>query len=231
MTEIVKSSRSYESPRRREQAAATRRAILAAAQRLFERDGYTTTSVPAIAEEAGVAVKTIYLAFQTKAKLLRALWEERLAGDEAGVPLEERSSFRAVFDEQDPELALRKLAGRARAVKARSGALMEVIRSAAPADSEIATLWNDIQSKLLEVQGRLVEQLHERGALATTDTKGATDVLWVLNHPSVWQLFVRERGWTGEQYEQWLGDILCSELLSERTRDRGSRGGGRIDRR
>ena len=230
MTEIVKSPRRYDSPRRRQQAAATRRAILAAAQRLFERDGYATTSVPAIAEEAGVAVKTVYLAFQTKAKLLRTLWEERLAGEEVGVPLQERPSFRAVVDEQDPRLQLRKLAARSRAVKTRSGALMEVIRDAAPADPEIAALWNDIQSKLFEVQSRLVEQLQERGALATADTKGATDVLWVLNHPSVWQLFVRDRGWTGEQYEQWLGDILCSELLSERTRERGRRGGAEIDR-
>jgi AcrR family transcriptional regulator len=42
MTEIVK-RRSYDSPRRREQAAATRREILQAARRLFEGDGYAAT--------------------------------------------------------------------------------------------------------------------------------------------------------------------------------------------
>ncbi len=224
MVDAVKSARPYESPRRRRQAAATRRAILAAAQRLFERDGYATTSVPAIAEEAGVAVKTVYLAFQTKAKLLRALWEERLAGDEAGVPLEDRPSYRAVVDEPHPERQLRLLAARSRAVKTRSGALMEVIRNAASADPEIAALWDDIQSKLLAVQTALIEQLHERGALATADRKSATDVLWALNHPSLWQLLVRDRGWTGEKYEQWLGEILCSELL------KGGRTGARLPR-
>ena len=37
MAEGVKPTRRYDSPRRREQAAATRREILEAAQRLFER--------------------------------------------------------------------------------------------------------------------------------------------------------------------------------------------------
>lgn len=213
MGDAVKRARPYESRLRREQAAATRRLILAAAQRLFEQDGYAATSVPSIAEGAGVAVKTVYLAFETKAKLLRVLWDERLGGEEAGIPVKESASYRAVLEERDPERQLQMLAARSRAVKTRSGALMEVIRNAATADQEIAALWDDIQFKLLDVQRAIVEQLHERGALATTDLKCATDVLWTLNHPSVWQLLVRERGWTAEHYEQWLGDILRSQLL------------------
>ena len=74
MAERVKSRRRYDSPRRREQAAATRRQILAAAQELFERDGYAATSMAAIASTAGVSLKTVYLAFETKSGLLRALW-------------------------------------------------------------------------------------------------------------------------------------------------------------
>jgi Bacterial regulatory proteins, tetR family len=42
-------------PRRREQAEATRKEILDAAQRLFERRGYPATSIPSVAEEAGMA--------------------------------------------------------------------------------------------------------------------------------------------------------------------------------
>ena len=81
MSEPVK-TRPYNSPRRREQAAATRREILEAAQRLFERQGYATTTMAAIAAEAGVALKTVYVAFETKSGLLRALWHLLLRGDE-----------------------------------------------------------------------------------------------------------------------------------------------------
>lgn len=223
MDNDVKGRRRYESPRRREQAASTRRGILAAARQLFERDGYAATSVPAIAAEAGVAVKTVYLAFETKATLLRAVWAERLSGDEAAVPVKEQASYREILEETDPERQLRLLAARSRAVKTRSGALMEVIRNATTVDGDIAALWHEIETKLLDVQGSIVGQLHDRNALAHRDVATATDILWTLNHPSVWQLLVRERGWTADQYEQWLGDALCSQLLAVRgTRDAGS---------
>ena len=63
MAERVNPKRRYESPHRRQQAAATRLHILQAAQRLFEQQGYVATTMAAIAAEAGVALKTVYLAF------------------------------------------------------------------------------------------------------------------------------------------------------------------------
>src|SRR5512147_146690 len=99
----VKSRRPYESPRRRAQAAATRHDILTAAQRLFETKGYAATTMAEIAEEAGVALKTVYLAFQTKSGLLRALWNLLLRGDDADRPVAERRWYLDVLEEQDPE--------------------------------------------------------------------------------------------------------------------------------
>jgi AcrR family transcriptional regulator len=216
MTDSVKKPRSYHSPRRQEQAAATRQAILEAAQRLFQRQGYAATSMPAIAAEAGVALKTVYVAFDTKAGLLHALWEARLGGDEEAIPVFERAWYRRVLKEPSPQRKLRLVAAQARVVKARSGALLEVIRNAASVDAEMAALWNRIQTKLHDVQRSIVEQLHEQDALAGgLDIGAATDILWTLNHPAQWQLLVRERGWTAEQYEQWLGDIFCSQLLRQ----------------
>ena len=78
MTEAVK--RRYDSTRRRAQAEATKREILEAAERLFSEQGYVATTIAAIASEARVAPKTVYLAFETKAGLLRALWNLRLRG-------------------------------------------------------------------------------------------------------------------------------------------------------
>src|SRR4051812_4176046 len=110
MTERVKSRRSYNSPRRREQAAATRREILRAAQRLFERQGYAATTMEAIAAEARVALKTVYVAFETKSGLLRALWHLLLRGDEADAPVGERRWYREILEEPDPESQLRMTA-------------------------------------------------------------------------------------------------------------------------
>ncbi len=173
--------------------------------------------MPAIAEEAGVALKTVYVHFQTKAALVRALWEARLGDDEAEVPVLEREWYRDVVNEPDAEHKLRLVAAQARRVKTRSGALLEMIRTAAAADPEIATLWADIEAKLLKVQRSIVEQLHATGSLAPAlDPTRAADILWTLNHPAVWQLLVTGRGWTDKEYETWLGDVFCAQLLDAR---------------
>jgi hypothetical protein len=143
-----------------------------------------------------------------------------LGGDEADLPVLEREWYRAVVNEPDPERKLRLVAAQSRRIKSRSGALLEMIRAAAPADPEIATLWSDIETKLLDVQRSIVEQLHATGSLASSlDVTRATGVLWTLNHPAVWQLLVVGRGWTDEQYERWLGDAFCSQLLDGRQGD------------
>jgi len=87
MAEPVKAKRRYDSSRRRAQAAATRADILGAAQRLFEDRGYATTTMDAIAAEAGVALKTVYVAFATKSGLLRALWNHLLRGGRDELPV------------------------------------------------------------------------------------------------------------------------------------------------
>ena len=217
MEERVKAKRRYDSPRRREQAAATRLAILEGAHRLFERKGYGATTMAAIAAEAGVALKTVYLAFETKSGMLRALWNLRLRGGRDEVPIAQQEWYREALEERDPERQLRLNARNSRAAKLRIGTVLEVIHTAAPLDSEIAALWSRIQSDYHANQRAIVESLDEKGALKTgLDVDRASDILWTINHPNLWHLLVGERRWTPEQYEEWTGDLACSELLSER---------------
>ncbi len=131
MAERVKPKRSYHSPRRQAQAAATRRSILEAAQRLFERQGYATTTMDAIAEDAGVALKTVYVAFATKSGVLRGLWDLLLKGDLDEAAVAERPWYREVLDEVDPHRQLRMNARNSRVVKERIAGVLETIRNAA----------------------------------------------------------------------------------------------------
>jgi AcrR family transcriptional regulator len=214
MAEPVKPKRRYDSTRRREQAAATRLEILEAAQRLFERDGYTATTMAAVATEAGVALKTVYLAFETKAGLLRALWHLRLRGDEDDVPIAERQWYRDVIAEPDPERQLRLGARNARQVKGRAANLMRAMRDAAGTDADSAALWRRIQDDFLANQRAVVDAIDAKGGLAPgLDAARAADILWTLNHPDVWHLLVGERGWTPEEWEQWFADTACAQLL------------------
>jgi AcrR family transcriptional regulator len=211
----VKSKRSYESPRRRAQAEATRRDILATAQRLFEAQGYPATTMAQVAEEAGVALKTVYLAFATKSGLLRALWNSLLRGGDDDRPVAEQDWYRQVLDERDPERRLRLNAHNSTLGKQRISGILEVIRSAAPTDSEIASLWRRIQAEYHANQRAIVEPMDEQNQLRKgLDVDRATDILWTINHPNTWQLLVVDRGWTFAQYEQWTGDLACAQLLA-----------------
>lgn len=206
--------RRYDSSRRRAQAEATRSDILAAAQRLFERDGYAATTMEAIAAEAGVALKTVYVVFETKSGLLRALWNHLLRGGQDEVPIGEQKWYRELVAEPDAELQIRATAGNSRVVKVRIGGMLEVIRSAAPLEPDIAALWRRIQSDFHANQGVIVRSLKAKAALRPgLSAERATDILWTLNHPNLWQLLVDERGWTPEQYEAWLFETARAQLL------------------
>jgi AcrR family transcriptional regulator len=221
MTEPVKRPRPYDSPRRREQAAATRRDILLAAQRRFEQQGYAPTTMAAIAADAGVALKTVYTAFESKSGVLRALWHLLLRGDEADVPVMDRAWYREVLDEPDPERQLALNARNALAVKRRIAGVLDVVRHAAQLDADSAGLWSRIQSDFYDNQRAIVQSLADKDALLPgLDVAAASDLLWTLNHPDVWQLLVGQRGWTPERWEAWFAETSRAQLLRPARRGR-----------
>ncbi len=207
--------RRYESPRREAQAAATRRQILAAAQRLFEAHGYASTTMAAVADEAGVSLKTVYLGFDTKSGLVRVLWDTLLRG-EADIAVAQQPWYREVLDEPDPVRQLQLNARNSTAVKKRVANLLRVLRDGAPSDPDVDALWQLINTDFYANQREIVKSLQRKKALRRgLDVDRATDILWTLIHPDVWHLLVGARGWTADRYEKWLSDTTCAQLLKD----------------
>ena len=212
MAQAVK--RRYDSTRRQAQAAATRLEILQAARRLFEQQGYAATTMAAIAAEAGVALKTVYVAFETKGGVLRALWNLLLRGDEGDVPIPQRQWYLDVLAEADPERKLRLGAHNSRLVKERICPIFAVIHDAAQVDPAVEELRQRIEREFYDNQKAIVETLQRKRALKRgLDVERATDILWTLNHPDIWQLLVGQRGWSPDDYERWFADTACEQLL------------------
>lgn len=208
--------RSYDSPVRREQAAATRARILATAQALFEERGYSATSVAAVAERAGVSQRTVYLAFETKAELLRTLWNALLRGGEGAPPVAQLARYKEALEERDPARQLELNARHSVAVKRRIGALHEVIRAGASVDPDVGALWERIQTEFRENQRAIVASIAKKGALKDgLDVERAADILWTINHGDLWQHLVVRRGWSPEAFEGWLADTFRALLLRE----------------
>ena len=212
----VNPHRAYDSPRRREQAAETRRKILDAAEQLFSAHSYTVTAMPAIAAEAGVALKTVYLAFGTKAGVLHALWDVRLGGDDQPIPVADRPWYRQLLAAEDPHLLVRAAARQSRVVKERAGDVLRILRQAAVTDPVLAELWDRIETEFRAVLAGVAERLDALGSLAAhVDVTAATDLLWTLNHPDTWYLLVHGCGWTADRYEHWVGATLSAQLLAD----------------
>lgn len=218
MTEDVKSRRRYDSRRRREQAAQTREGILAAAGKLFREGGYSGTSMTRIATEAGVVVETIYRSFGSKAGLFRAVVEAVLAGgaSRADVPVGQRPAIRAVIEEPNPRRQIALYVTTQPGIHRRSGPLLRALRDGIASDPELRGVWDEMEAWRLEGQGRFASMLGERGVLrAGLSIERARDIVWTLCSLAVHDLLVAERGWTSEQYQEWLSDALTCQLLPD----------------
>ena len=137
--------------------------------------GYAATTMAAIAAEAGVALKTVYVAFETKSGVLRALWHLLLRGDEDDVPVGERDWYREVLDEPDPErAAAAQRAQRRGSSRSAPAALLGVIRSAAPADpDDRARCGTGSRPTSTTTSARSWRRWRERGALRPGSTSTA----------------------------------------------------------
>ena len=206
--------RPYRSPLRQAQARQTRRAILEAARPLFIQRGYPGTSMGDIAQAAGVSVKTVEAIFGTKARLLTAVRDVTIVGDDEAIPVAGREWFQQMLAEPDPRRQLARFAELSCQIKHRTAALNEVIRRALQADPEIGELWQAVQDQLMEDQRPVAESLAAKGALREgLDVASAADTLWLLNHPSVYCLAVFERDWPEKRFTHWLADAFIRQLV------------------
>ena len=212
MAEPVK--KPYNSALRAAQARSTRRAIVAAAARLFIQHGYGATTVDAIAEAAGVSRKTVFTSVGGKTEALRLALDWAIVGDDEPVPMLERPHIKALQQEPDARQVLAGYARHVRQTSARTAPLHEVVRAAAGLDADIRALAEESRAQRIRGMRVMAQDLADRGALkpGLTPTEAA-DVLWLLNDPGVYHRLVIEQKWAPGRYQQWLADALISLLI------------------
>ncbi len=216
MKKTGKPKRTYNSSRRRAQARETRRTIVAAARLLFIERGYSGATIEAIAQESGVAPETIYAIFGSKRSLLESVIATSVGGDDEPIPLLERPGPQNVLGEQDPQKQLRLFAKDIAMILERVAPDFEVMRLAAKTEPDIADLLDSILSERLQTMEIFAGRIAERGALREgLHAAAAAETIWTLSSPEVYRLLTVDRGWTGEQYIQWLGDALIRLLLPQ----------------
>ena len=210
--EPVKSRRVYNSQGRQEQARRTRDVILTLARRRFLADGYAATTMPSIADEAGVSVDTVHKAFGGKAGLVRAIYQRSLDG--AGPVAAPRRSDRMQRDETDPHLIVRRWGTLTTEVAPLVAPVHLLIRDAAATDPEMAALLRDSDDQRRERMRHNARTFLDRGHLASgTTLEDATDVMWTYSSPELYELLVLRCGWDLTRYGQFIGKALTTALL------------------
>lgn len=213
MPQPVKHRRVYDSPRRREQARATRRAILDAARALFMEVGYVATTIDAIAASATVSPETVYSVFGSKRSLLSELVDVSISGDDAPAILDQ-GWVEAMREEPDSRRRLAILASNGRSILERRAAIDDVVRGAAAADPEMATLWERGKAQRFAGQSALLRIAVDSEDLREgLDLQTAAEILFAIGSPEVYRLLVVDRGWSGSRFEQWYGDTVAHLLL------------------
>jgi AcrR family transcriptional regulator len=202
---------------RAEKAQANRHRMRTAAQTLFSSRGYSATSMQAIADEAGMAVQTLYFTFGTKRALLSELLDVAVAGDDQPVPTLERPRVLAAINAPDPVAQLHEQARFAREIYERVAPVLQVVAHAAPGDPEIHELWMTNNAQRAVVMERFIAALAGKTTLRDgLDVAMATDVALGLQSPELYQFFTTRRGWSPSRWEQWTADALVTQLLPPR---------------
>ena len=219
----VKQRRHYDSTRRHEQAGQTRQAILAVARRRFLDDGFTATTVAAIASEAGVSVDTIYKTFRGKPGLVRAICDQGLAGD-GPVPAEARSDALQTT-EPDPYTIMAGIGTLASEVAPRVAPILLLIRDAAVADPDMAALKVDLDDQRLERMTHNARNLAAAGHLrAGLSVEEAGEIMWTYSSPELYELLIIGRGWSPRRLGTFIAAALTAALLPPATQTPPTRG-------
>jgi AcrR family transcriptional regulator len=181
--------------------------MIDAAHHLFLSRGYAATTLKDVAEAAGVALPTIYSVFGSKRQLLLAVFDAARLGDpEADQgPNSRRDPLLEMLSHPGPK----QIAAEVRRTREGGAPVARIISKAAAADQHISELWHDTQNARHTNMKALALALQSHGLIGEDAPIDHTaDVLWTLTSNEIYQMLVLDRGWSPDEYEEWLREML-----------------------
>lgn len=206
--------RTYVSAVRDDQSRVTRQRILGAADDLLLAGGYASMTIARLAGAAGVSPQTVYNSVGSKAAVIKAVYDVRLAGDDEPVAMNDRPQLAAVLTAATAAEALRRYVDLAHLLYARVGPLLAALPSGPGADPTLTEFLAAIDGERRIGNTGVVEHVHRTFGLALgLDLTWAVDITWTLTSPQTAELLVHRCGWSVAAYAEWLADTLVHSLL------------------
>jgi TetR/AcrR family transcriptional regulator, regulator of autoinduction and epiphytic fitness len=205
---------------RSDRARATRLRIVEAATRLFTTDGYTATTMEQVADEAGVAVQTVYYTFGTKGRLLCEAMEFAAAGAHDPIPVSQRPWVVEAMSTASAPRAVALSVEHGVDIYERVAPLWPAVNAAAAAEAAVEKYWGDVTAGRRAGMRRLIARIGELDGLRQDlDIDTATDVMFVLNGHGTFHGLVIEASWSLNTFKAWLYTTLVQQLLAPQTRN------------
>ncbi len=178
---------------------------------LFLESGYVATTMDDIAESAGVARRTIYNQFGSKAALLIAAINERVvaAGERS-----QATDQKAIREMDDPHQMIEAFIRAHIGMAERSLPLLKITFEAAAVDGEVAKEYERNEEYRFEAQQVLIDALHDKGFLRTdVSLPYMRRGFWLLAGPQM-LITATQAGWDLETYARWVKDTVTGLLIS-----------------
>jgi AcrR family transcriptional regulator len=186
----------------------TRAQILEAARAMFEEHGYHGAGLEAVARKAGVSRQAIYLHFPSKAELLAALHMQIFTTDV--VPAVERhpiTDSTSALDALDATIAVDT------EVVSTVWRISEVLAVARRQHPEVEQTLKPRDDERYGELLNLGHRLEKEGELPPTIGAALfADMLWGLMNTGTYRNLVIERGWSLDEYRQWVRDTIRLHL-------------------
>lgn len=206
----IAKKRPYQSPIRQRQADETRSRIAAAARKLLERHGYAGMTMEAVARQAGVAAATVYSVFGSKTGILAEILDAARFGDSY------HDLVREAMQTAAPRERLKFAARIARRIYESEHAVLDLLRGAGTVAPGLAQQEARHECTRYEAQQVMIQYLvQSRSLKKDLDEKRARDILWSLTSRDLYRMLVRDRGWTAQEFENWLADTLVEALIGK----------------
>ena len=194
--------------------ADTEERILAAARRLFLRDGYAATTLAAVADAAQVGHRTVYVRFGTKAALFKRVVDVAVAGDAEPIEVTGRDWFQASLTAPTLAERVQAYARGVSGLMARAGDLIAIAWQAELAEPVIAAAGRAGREATRDTVRMFCTHLRDDGLIpASCDITWLTDTVSLLSQAQTWLLGRDTLDWTSDHYSRWLA-ITLNRLIT-----------------
>jgi AcrR family transcriptional regulator len=189
--------------------------MIKAAYRRFSDQGYAATTMAQIADDAGVAVQTVYFAFHTKPALLSRAVDFAVLGEDEPLPPESQPWYRAMVAEPDLTEAIRDFVDGVGLLTQRVIPIERAARVAADGDPETKRVLDVHAGWRAEGFRGALEILRSKRDLAPgVSLERATDLLLLLVGTDAYAYLVDDRGWSHAEWVDWTAKVVADQLFA-----------------